>query len=249
MIVVLSGEGPTDFGASMSGAGMAVFEDIQFGPLAEMIEQLAFSILGYSPRECAMYRLIDKSHLSERSKSLKALKKKSLALPGKKRAEETAYFYANARALADAAKEVAGEVGCDAVAILFRDSDGTASAGRGEWAAKRDSMLNGFAAEGYPLGVPMLANPKSEAGLLCALRPTPYQGCESLENASGNDSSPNNLKNQLDTALGEKANREVLRQLVADGRIDPFKIDMPSFTDFKSRLELALRDRPVGEQV
>lgn len=236
MIVVLSGEGPTDLGDSASGLVDAPFDDIRFGPLAEMIERLTVPLLGYSLRDCGMYRLIDKAVLSEREKSLKALKKNSLTLPGKKRAQETAFFYTNARALAMVAKEIVGEVGCDAVAVLFRDSDGTASAGRGEWQAKWDSMVNGFNAESYPHGVPMLARPKSEAWLICALRPNPYQGCESLEGESGNDNSPNSLKDQLEAILGEPAHRELLREKVADGRIDPFRINMPSFNDFKQRL-------------
>ena len=240
MIVVLSGEGPTDFGTSATGVEHSLFADILFGPLAEMIDRLAEPHIGYSLRDCRMYRLISEAGLSARAKGLKARKKQSLTLSGKKKAKETAYFHTNARALADIAKEVAVEVGCDAVAILFRDSDGTASAGRGEWVEKRDSMLNGFALENFQLGVPMLAKPKSEAWLLCALRPNAYQNCDSLEDESGNDNSPNSLKDQLEAILGEPANRELLRQLVADGRIDPLQIEMPSFTDFKNRLRNVL---------
>lgn len=248
MIVVLSGEGPTDLGTSATGSDHAPFEDIQFGPLAEMIELLVASHLGYSLRDCGMYRLISESGLSARAKGLKALKKQSLTLPGRKKAKETAYFYTNARALAVITKKVASEVGCDAVAILFRDSDGTASAGRGEWTEKRDSMVNGFAAEGFRLGVPMLAKPKLEAWLICALRQNAYQNCNSLEDESGNDNSPNNLKDQLEAILGEPANRETLRQMVADGRIDPLKIEMPSFTDFKQRLQAVLLGRPEASK-
>lgn len=245
MIVVLSGEGPTDFG--VDNPDPTAEERILFGPLAEMIERLTVPLLGYSLRDCCMYRLVGERVLSERAESLKALKKSSPTLAGKKKAKETAYFFTNARALAVIAKEVAAEVGCEVIAVLFRDADGTASAGRGEWQDKWNSMVNGFDAESYPHGVPMLAKPKSEAWLICALRSNRYQGCESLEDESGNDNSPDNLKGQLEAILGEPAHRELLRQMVADGRIDPHRIDMPSFNRFKERLLAVVLGRPAGQ--
>jgi hypothetical protein len=124
------------------------------------------------------------------------------------------------------------------VAILFRDSDGTASAGRGLWAEKRQSMLDGFAQEGFLRGVPMIPKPKSEAWLLCALRANPYQGCESLEDRSGNDDSPNSLKRELKEIMGEELPvTEILCGLIEDGKIDVDRIAMPSFGAFRSRLE------------
>jgi hypothetical protein len=164
--------------------------------------------------------------------------KKATRLPGKKRAKETRYFFDNARILARIAKERGQEKQDDIVAVLFRDSDGTASAGRGLWADKRQSMLDGFAEEGVYRGVPMIPKPKSEAWLLCALKSNPYQDCETLEDRSGNDDSPHSLKRELRMILGEDGPViEVLRQMIEDGRIDFERIAMPSFQAFRSRLE------------
>ncbi len=54
------------------------------------------------------------------------------------------------------------------IAVLFRDSDGTASSGRGLWEDKRKSIEDGFGEAGFDYGVPMIPKPKSEAWLLCA---------------------------------------------------------------------------------
>ena len=51
--------------------------------------------------------------------------------------------------LARFAKERAKEIDDEVVAVLFRDSDGTASAGRGQWNDKREAMLDGFDEEGF----------------------------------------------------------------------------------------------------
>lgn len=82
----------------------------------------------------------------------------------------------------------------------------------------------------------MLPKPKSEAWLLCALKANPYQSCAALENESGNDASPNNLKGELAKVLGTDPHREILCDHFNAGRIDPHRIDMPSFYAFKTRL-------------
>ena len=68
--------------------------------------------------------------------------------------------------MARIAKEREVETKDNVVAVLFRDAD-TATAGRGTWAEKRQSMLDGFAEEGFARGVPMIPKPTSEAWLLC----------------------------------------------------------------------------------
>jgi hypothetical protein len=120
--------------------------------------------------------------------------------------------------------------------VLFRDADGTASSGRGEWADKWNSMLAGFAIEQISTGVPMLPKPKSEAWILCALR-NQYQSCAKLEDESGNDASPNSLKKQLEEHLGETGSRTLINEKIEMGAIDLDKItDMPSMAAFKDRL-------------
>ena len=126
------------------------------------------------------------------------------------------------------------------IPVLFQDTDNRASSGRGEWQHKWESILNGFQIEKVETGVPMLSKPKSEAWLLCALRQE-YQHCESLENESGNDNSPNNLKQQLETYLGQPVTRELLNDKIDQRKIDVHQIvDMPSLNAFKQRLNEVL---------
>ncbi len=105
-------------------------------------------------------------------------------------------------------------------------------------------MLHGFEEEGFSRGVPMIAKPKSEAWLLCALKG--YQGCAALETRSGNDSSPNSLKAELRDRLKGDASAEKLRDLVRDRSIEFQRIDMPSFLAFRQRLEEVIAQTPAG---
>lgn len=98
-------------------------------------------------------------------------------------------------------------------------------------------MLAGFEVEGVLNGIPMIPKPKSEAWILCALRDN-YQNCERLEDQSGNDSSPNSLKDQLERHLGEAATRMFLNEKVDRGQLDITRIvDMPSLDVFKDRVD------------
>jgi hypothetical protein len=122
------------------------------------------------------------------------------------------------------------------ILVLFRDADGTASSDRGEWKDKMESMLTGFEVEQISTGVPMIPKPKSEAWILCALR-NKYRNCGKLEDLSGNDDSPNSLKQQLEEYLGESGSRIVLNDKIDAGEIDIDQItDMPSMNAFKDRL-------------
>jgi hypothetical protein len=162
MIVVLSGEGSTDLGTSKSGSDTAGGADLLPGPLAWMVDHLIEgggpnkAGRGYSVIDTDACLLVSKARLVAFATELKPLKRKSLALPGRRRAKETAYFYENARALAGIAAELAKERQDEVIAVLFRDADETASAGRGLWGDKCQSILNGFAAEKFESGVPMI---------------------------------------------------------------------------------------------
>jgi hypothetical protein len=87
----------------------------------------------------------------------------------------------------------------------------------------------------------MIPKPKSEAWLICALKDEPYQHCEPLEDRSGNDTSPNPLKGELEALLGEPTSRKKLSEMVSDGTIDIGRIDMPSFHSFRESLQAAIR--------
>jgi hypothetical protein len=87
----------------------------------------------------------------------------------------------------------------------------------------------------------MIPKPKSEAWILCALRNN-YQYCEKIEDESGNDDSPNSLKQQLEDYLGEPGTGELLNDRIDRGEIEIDRIiDMPSLTAFKDRLNEVLK--------
>lgn len=235
MFFLFSGEGPTDMGTCDGAASQCDGEEYLYGPMTVIVSQIVEERHDYWLLETGHFGFASEGALVARASELKAAKK-SLGLPGRKRAKETRYFFNNARVLARIAMERQAELGDEVVAVLFRDSDGTASAGRGLWADKRKSMLDGFEQEGFNKGVPMLPKPKSEAWVICAVK-NEYQSCEQLEERSGNDNSPNSLKDELEDHLGESPDREALCQMVSDQTIDIGQITMPSFTTFRTRLE------------
>jgi hypothetical protein len=226
MFLLLNGEGASDIGT----------QDDEIGPMTKFIDNWIARRSGYSLIEIGQYTIVAKQTLSETAKAIKPISKK-----GKKQQSETRYFYKNARALALLAKkESRRRDDISVIPVLFRDADGTASSDRGEWEAKRQSILNGFKDEQIPNGVPMIPKPKSEAWVLCALRNN-YQNCAQLEHESGNDSSPNSLKEQLEQLLREPGTRELLNDQIDQGKLDISKIiDIPSLTTFKERLDEVL---------
>ncbi len=227
MFLILSGEGSADIGVS----------DQEIGPITKLVDLWITKQIGYSLIEKERYIIVSEHDLIKTAKKLPARSKK-----GKKHKSETSYFYKNARALASIAHQKSQELGSETplILVLFRDADGTASSGRGEWADKWNSMLAGFAIEQISTGVPMLPKPKSEAWILCALR-NQYQSCAKLEKESGNDASPNSLKKQLEEHLGETGSRTLINEKIEIGSIDLDKItDMPSLTAFKDRLAVVL---------
>ncbi|MDX8407205.1 MAG: hypothetical protein R8L58_02350 [Mariprofundaceae bacterium] len=232
MILLLSGEGPSDMGRCDHQNGFKP------GPMALFVDQLVERHLAFSCLETGCVRFISEHALSIFGKSL--VQRKSPRLPGKKHQKETGFFERNAQALAVKANALATELGDEVISVLFRDADGTASACRGLYEAKRDSMLRGFKLQGYLKGIPMIPKPKSEAWLLCAVKPNPYRHCNALESASGNDSSPNSLKQQLEDALDGHVGSQELAEMARDGRIDVHQIDMPSLNWFRKRLDRVL---------
>lgn len=239
MYLLLSGEGPGDIGVCYPASESCDCASFREGPMTLMIDQLIEQSQGYEMSHLDIDRVtyVSKPYLAGYKPPAQ---KKSMSLKGKKKPAETRYYFENARVLACTAKAKSEEVNDRVIAVLFRDSDGTASAGRGDWEDKRNSMINGFNAENFDLGVAMIPRPKSEAWLMCAVKDNPYQHCGPLEEASGNDKSPNPLKDQLEQALDGDSSKERLNQLVRDREIDINQIDMPSFNVFKEDLERAV---------
>lgn len=246
MYFLLSGEGETDMGLCVHDAKTCEGCDHHAGPMAIMVSQIVEQYLGFSFIETGYYAYVSKSTLVERASVFKK-QKKAIRLPGRKKPKETGYFYRNARALAACAKDSEARLQDPVVAVLFRDSDGTASMGRGIWRDKRNSMIRGFGDETFQRGVPMIPKPKSEAWIICAVKQDPYQGCSALEDRSGNDSSPNSLKGELAEILDGSPSRYELCEMVTSGKVNVNQIDMPSFRAFRERLERIIRGRSSAD--
>ena len=235
MYFLLSGEGPTDIGLCPDNLDSCEGTRHLQGPMAIIVSQIVEHRLGFSFMNTRKYGYVSKRELVRRASELKCLKK-SLRLLGKKKPKETGYFYSNARALALCARDKETEINAKVIAVLFRDSDGTASAGRGVWEDKKDSIMQGFSDEGFEKGVPMIPKPKSEAWIICSVKRNPYQDCNALESRSGNDNSRNSLKGELAEILDRLPSRELLCEMVEERTIDFNRIDMPSFISFKEAL-------------
>lgn len=231
----LSGEGPSDLGAMGPGPSGDEFRP---GPMAVMVDRLVETRIGYSMLDLHhaggdCIRFIAETELAQ------AGKKGPLLLPGQKFGKHNTFFTRNAQALGLLAKNDALASDQPTVAVLFRDGDGTRSVAKSQWQDKFNSIQRGFELVDFPSGVPMVPRPKSEAWLLCALRQPTYSSCEKLEDASGNDASPNSLKGQLEQVAGA-AGADEQAQWLRDGTVDVNRIDMPSFNAFRGELERAL---------
>jgi hypothetical protein len=231
----LSGEGPTDLGTLRASVDGTHFVP---GPMVVIADRLAEARVGYSfldahqgGADCIRY--VGESELAQSGKQGPFL------LPGVKFGKHNTYFTRNAQALGLLAKEDADEGGRPTAAVLFRDGDGSRSMPASQWQEKFDSIKRGFALVDYLCGAPMVPRPKSEAWLLCAMRTPTYTNCAQLEEASGNDASPNSLKHQLEQVAG-RAGADEQAQWVLDGVVDVQRIDMPSFDAFRSEFERAL---------
>jgi hypothetical protein len=234
MRLLLSGEGPTDLGTTRLVAGGTQFVP---GPMAVIVDTLLEPRLGYSilrlhrdGAECL--RHVNESELAAN------VKQASTVLPGIKSGKGMGYFTRAAEVLGRLAQADAKEKNDDVLAVFFRDSDGTRAAPRNLWEQKFESIRAGFQRAEFEAGVAMVPRPKSEAWLLCALKEHAYQHCEALEDAPGNDNSPNALKARLHARMGG-ANAEEQAEWVRSGQVDPASIGMPSFAAFVAELNRA----------
>lgn len=231
MKLLLSGEGKSDMGQNIPG-GKGV--EFQPGPMAWIVDRLLQSRLAYSLIESARQgsecvQLVSEADLG------KAARKDSMLLPGA-RYGKNIFFTRNAALLGQRANAWRQETQSPVIAVLFRDGDGTRATPPAEWLQKRESIRRGFALAECETGVAMVPRPKSEAWLLCARRSPEYAHCAALEDAPGNDASPNSLKKQLAAAVGHEADASAQAEWVESGRIDPARIDMPSFNAFRDDL-------------
>ena len=229
MMLVLSGEGPTDLGA-VNGSVFSV------GPLAVVVDKLLERVLGYRPLQLnpAGVHFISKSRIDQRARD--GAKRKGFAFVGKKRGQETAFCYIAAWMLGEMALALEDEQDDRSIAVLHRDSDDRSSTAADLWGRKFQSMLDGFARAGFARGVPMLPRPISESWLLCAARPE-LLSCALLECESASAKAPRPLKQQLNEALSAHLGADALADWI-EGVFDPAQLDkMPSFARFHQKLD------------
>lgn len=238
MLLLLSGEGPSDLGRCAMPVGQCDGDAFEAGPMAVLVDQIVQEVLCYSVlRDApASLRYVSKQLLGEAIGEQRQ-NKRMVSLTGKKRAEETGYFMKMAWAFGTLAQQIeAGEGDC-AVAVFFRDSDGTHSVRDGDWAQKWASIEGGFIRARFERGVPMVPRPTSEAWLLCAARTVPYQNCGALEELPGNQESARHPKKELARVFGEEKSSQALREWLEEQSFDPDRaMEMGSYRAFRERL-------------
>lgn len=236
MRLLLSGEGATDIGTTCPGL---LGHEFVPGPMAKIVDTLLEARLGYSILDHRDADPDSVRHVSEQD--LSALKREApTLLPGWRagKGKGSGYYTRNAELLGLRARLDREELKRPTIAVLFRDSDGTNASSRDEWQEKFESMVKGFERAEFDAGVPMLPRPKSEAWLLCGLKANPYIRCDALEDESGNDAAPNSLKRQLESAAGGHVGPTDMADWI-NTRIDPTRVDMPSYTAFRDHLDVA----------
>lgn len=246
MKLLLSGEGPSDFGGCAYPLSECTGAGFRHGPMTRLLVALLDHLnpWGYSLQDYPdSFLYLSEARLMELVKSNQS--PRGMRLRGKKTRAETRYFFDNAKALGVRAKQLANEWSDCVIAIFFRDVDGTHNH-PGQWRDKVKSVQDGFVAAEFQLGVPMLPTPKSEAWLICMAAGQPGNSCAVLETVPGNDAAPKSAKKQLDAALGEHLNAADLAAWVdAQQPIDFIRLrTMPSFASFEDSLRAAIQAAP-----
>lgn len=243
MLLMMSGEGPSDIGRCAQPIGTCRNGDVEYGPMAILVDQvlasrLAYSVLNDTPEQVIF---ISKQAIEAEIVTSKA-NRRNIALTGKKAGQETGFHMKYAWAFGKMAMDIESAEQDQGIAVFFRDSDGTNANPGGNWEEKWSSIERGFQRAQYPRGVPMLPKPTSEAWLLCAAQEHPYQRCERLEDLPGNVVSENHPKHLLDAAFGAHKNSAELCEWLAENPIDQDRAaSMPSFSRFRDRLNVAVK--------
>lgn len=138
MIVVCSGEGVSDLGACINHAGFCQDEMYKLGPLTYVIDYIIEEVMQYSPLQTHLgtYRYYSEAYLTQRL-AAKKNERRGFVFAGRKHGVETGLFFFNALMLGEISKELEAAEGDVAVAILFRDSDGTNSDPSDIWEQKK----------------------------------------------------------------------------------------------------------------
>jgi len=241
MMLLLSGEGPTDLGSCTMGLPTCENEaGFEIGPLTVLIDQVIEQKLSYSLR--SIPKSICYIGKQELKVEAKAARGRMNPFRGLKAVAETNEFAIPARTLGKIADKLEKENQVPVVAVLFHDTDGTNTSSNLRWEIKFESINNGFKSASFTKGVAMIPKPKSEAWLLCAIQQPPYQHCAALENLPGNDDSPNSAKSKLEDAFGRNATRQSLVEWLEEHGFqhDAVAEQMPSYEEFLTQLRRAI---------
>ncbi len=236
MILVLSGEGPTDIGTRQPKETGWEFAP---GPMAWIVDKLLerpgklnYSMLEIQASGGDCVDFLNESELAALRGAKPFFLPRGDDTPGNVSLRKGAFL------LGKHAKGIASERNSPVIAVFFRDADRTNSTPRMEWEGKFASMKQGFVRADFQSGVPMIPRPKSEAWMLCGLLKgrNAEEDCDWLEGESGNDASQKSLKGQLADHLRYAPTTDQQAELVRGGKIDPTLIDLPSFVAFREEL-------------
>ena len=242
--IVMTGEGPTDMGTCNNSQAICTDGQLDVGPVARLmfrtIQQYLpnWNIDNLEQDNIAPHlTLIDEMWLKSKCKE----KKRGLIRPSKAVAKGMIVHAQRAQVLAEYAQSNDHQM-----AAYFHDTDGTRSQldDMPDRQEKLTQAINaGFLAAKFEnQGLALVPKPTSEAWLICGLKESPYQHCESLEtDLSGNDNSPNRApKVVLGEILGNPSyTRSDLNDLV--DQLDTVKIDMPSFNMLCQQIQTAIQ--------
>lgn len=238
--IIVSGEGPTDFGEAKNEQLIANNDDFDQGPLFLLLLKLLDRHLpDWNKDQELIKTFIYRKALGAAAKA-SPVRLPSINKAIKGHLEHTKRAYAFAQKANEVSLEHEGHI-----AIYFHDTDGTQAELQREpdRQSNRVKAINlGFTTASYKTGVAMVPKPTSEAWLYCSCKDNPYQDCLQIEtNLSGNNRSPKRSpKVILASAIGvENTNRVNLSTVVE--KLDVTKIDMPSFNQFRNDLKNAIR--------
>lgn len=238
MLVLVTGEGPTDIGCATS-TDLCPPGSWTLGPITLFIEKFIQAHIE-STLTVGQFWFAPKTYITGICKRLMPMAissgRENDCAEGKKRT----------RALMAAAIALSQQENDDVLPILFRDTDNRSHDIRRNTKI-RDSIktVSCFSQDSNIFHIcPIVPCPTSEAWLLCALRESyQKQKCAKLETQlSGNDASPHYAKTILREIIGEYSAR-TLCDLINRGRIDPLRVSMPSVNNFLQDLHSVIFKR------
>jgi hypothetical protein len=241
MLLLLSGEGPTDIGhADVGCSGLCGPRQWVPGPMSLLIDQLFEYKLGYSAIESDNAYFISSSELYKIAKQIKNR-------PEFRGKGQNHYHRRGTQALASAALALSEKnERVPVIAVYFRDCGGSNSSPSHLWEDIYNSMAerSGFQLLGLATGVPMIPKPISEAWLICALKINPYIDCQKLEESTGSPREAHPLKNCYNTLLSQHGGDvyTLIKPVNTSDRcvIDAERINMNSFNIFRRDFYKAL---------